>query len=419
MTKSHPEVNLNALRGVQAAPARSRLICANAVCLSLALLAALATAAPSRAHATEASYRVLYSFTGGADGGTPRAGLLRDSAGNLYGTTLDGGAHRHGPYGSGTVFRIAPDRTETVLHSFGNGRDGAYPAAGLIADSSGNLYGTTSGVGPDGIFVTAGNVFRLTPANKDKLLYAFQAGSDGAFPNSSLVRDSAGNIYGTTAAGANGDQGGSIFKLTRFSKEFLLHEFAGGFDGAFPLGGLIEDSKGNLYGTTTGGGGLGLGVAFKLAKDGTMITLHAFAGGSDGATPDGGLVVDKFGNLYGTTQGGGAADAGTVFKITPNGVESVLCAFAGGSAGAYPMAGLVIDAQGNLYGTTYAGGAGGVGTVFRLEPDGAELVLHSFVGGKDGAEPMAALVADTKGYLYGTTSQGGAEGRGTVFKVRE
>jgi uncharacterized repeat protein (TIGR03803 family) len=194
----------------------------------------------------------------------------------------------------------------------------------------------------------------------------------------------------------------------------VLHSFVGS-DGRWSYGGLIEDKKGNLYGTTIDGGANDEGVVFKLAKTGTETVLHSFAG-SDGAYPVAGLIMDKSGNFYGTTKQGGTG-FGTVFKITPGGTESVLWSFSGASDGAFPMCGLILDTKGNLYGTAGGGGAHGAGAVFEVSPKGAETVLYSFAGGSDGAFPAAALISDKAGNLYGTTSSGGASSDGTVFKV--
>ena len=207
------------------------------------------------------------------------------------------------------------------------------------------------------------------------------------------------------------------------TSETVLYSFAGSpSDGANPLAGLIADRAGNLYGTTGFGGSSDFGVVFKLAPNGTETVLHFFAGGpSDGRTPffSGGLIVDPAGNLYGTTFGGGASDFGVVFMLAPNGTETMLHSFAGSPTdGASPQAGLIIDGAGNLYGTTANGGASDFGVVFKLAPNGTETVLHSFAGGpSDGAGPVAGLIADSAGNLYGTTSGGGASGFGVVFKL--
>ena len=196
-----------------------------------------------------------------------------------------------------------------------------------------------------------------------------------------------------------------------------MYSFAGGIDGVWPQAGLVLDATGNLYGTTVNGGASGSGTVFKITPAGVESVVYSFAGGTDGAAPLAGLVLDASGNLYGTTSVGGASCLGTEFKITPAGVESVVHSFAGGTDGAAPQAGLVLDATGNLYGTTANGGASGNGTVFKITPAGGESVVHSFAGGTDGVWPQAGLVLDATGNLYGTTYQGGASNFGTVFRI--
>ena len=396
--------------------------------------------------ASAQSLTTLHSFRAGPeDGAEPSTGrLIADGAGNLYGTTFGGGSDQS----YGTIFKMTPTGTETVLHRF-NGEDGAGPEAGLIADAAGNLYGTTKYGG-----LNYGTVFKLT-LNPDGtyshgILHSFAGYPiDGTAPDG-LVADAAGNLYGTTTAGGASSCGGfgcgTAFKLTRNPdgtySETVLYSFIGrsgdgwfgGSDGQYPFSGLIADSGGNLYGTTYYGGGIGCepygcGTVFRLTPnpDGSYSesVLHSFSGGSDGAAPYAGLLADTGGNLYGTTStGGGAvvcsAGCGTVFKLTvnPDGTysESVLHSFAGGSDGEAPYADLIADAAGNLYGTTSAGGVvDAFGTVFVLRPTGALVVLHRFTFG-EGANPFAGLMADAAGNLYGTTHAGGSDNFGTVFK---
>ncbi len=246
---------------------------------------------------------VLYSFTGGADGANPEAGLVRDPDGSLYGTTIAGGS------GSGVVFKVDSNGTETVLHTFTSGADGGYPQAGLIRDLNGDLYGTTSGGGSPG----PGVVFKLDTTGAETVLYTFTGGADGGTPYGGLVRDSAGNLYGSTLQGGvtTGSQGyGVVFKLDAAGTETVLYTFTGGSDGASPYAGLVRDSAGNLYGTTYGGG-----RAF--GNTGAETVLHTFAGGTGGAKPQAGLIRDAKGNLYGTTVFGGSGGNGVVFKLTP------------------------------------------------------------------------------------------------------
>jgi uncharacterized repeat protein (TIGR03803 family) len=376
------------------------------------------------------SYAILYEFSG-RGGANPMGGLLADQSGNLYGTTTSGGRGcRHS--GCGTLFQLAPDGTETVLHDFGGKGDGRSPLATLIANISGSLFGTTfSGGDKCGMGKTScGTVFAVAPDGTETVLYRFNGknGEHGAFPFGALVLDKSGDFFGTTNAGGNTSCGGigcgTVFKLAADGKQTVLHAFSGGSDGAYPVAGLLENAN-TLYGVA-GGGGNGNGTVFKITKDGAESVLYAFAGGDDGATPDGALIADKDGNLYGTTADGGngcALGCGTVFKLAPDGTETVLYAFKGGSDGAEPLAGLVVDASGNLFGTTYVGGGsgcggGGCGTAFELATDGTETVLHAFAGGSDGAMPQAgSLVFDSEGNLYGTTFSGG-NGHGTVFELK-
>jgi uncharacterized repeat protein (TIGR03803 family) len=360
--------------------------------------------------ATAQTESVLYAFNGIAAGLHPTAGLVRNAEGNLYGTTNQGGNTGCGGLGCGTVFKVTPSGEETVLHVFTGAPDGASPAADLILDKEGNLYGTTQ----DGGASCCGTVFQLTPAGKETVLHSFTGAADGGAPSARLLSDGEGNLYGTTQYG--GASYGTVFELTPGGILNVLYTFTGGADGGTPLGGLIP-WKGNLYGTTVGGGAFRLGTVFELTKKGEEIVLHSFSGGSDGVSPFAGLIPDKEGNLYGTTLGGGGSGCtgggcGTVFEVTQSGTETVLYSFTDGG----PIAGLVRDAQGNLYGTTERGGSSFEGTVFKLSPSGVETVLHAFTGGSDGQYPVSELVR-VRNAFYGTTFFGGSTDGGTVFKV--
>jgi uncharacterized repeat protein (TIGR03803 family) len=363
---------------------------------------------------------VLHSFSSsGADGFFPHAGLVMDKEGNLYGTTVFGGS-----FGVlfGTVFKVDTTGTETVLHSF-SGADGQLPDAGLVMDKEGNLYGTTDfggasfTVNPSGY----GTVFKLDTSGKETVLHSFTNAPDGAVPEAGLVMDKEGNLYGTTFdGGASG--WGTVFKVDTTGKETVLHSFSFSFaDGADPVAVLVRDSNGNLYGTTVVGGTSGVGTVFKVDKTGKETVLYSFTGGTDAAYPDAGLVRDSKGkskgSLYGTTIYGGTSGYGTVFKLDTSGKETVLHSFTSAPDGAVPEAGLVMDKEGNLYGTTAFGGSSGYGTVFKVDTIGNETVLHTFTGGTDGAAPTAGLVMDKEGNLYGITDFGGSHGCGTVFKL--
>jgi len=387
-----------------------------------ALLSALAVFSAQTARAQ--TLNTLYAFTGGVDGGKPYAGVIRDAKGNLYGTTSTGGA-----YGYGTVFEVTPAGTYTVLYSFLGSPDGAHPYGALVRDSKGNLFGTTPEGGIAGGVCNAncGTVFELVRTGKtytEKVLYAFAGGADGANPYAGLVRDSKGNLYGTTVAyGSSNCVCGTVFKLSPDGTMTTLYQFGGGTDGANPYGVLARDAKGNLYGTTEWGGDLGCtpigcGTVFEVSATGAEKVLHSFTG-EDGAEPFAGLVRDAKGNLYGTaTWGGTYGTYGTVFELTKKGTFTVLHNFAGGDPGdgINPNASLVRDKQGNLYGTTFGGGYN-YGTVFEVTPTGSETVLYGFIARADGSSPYGSLVLDGQGNLYGTAEQGGDYGYGTVFKL--
>jgi uncharacterized repeat protein (TIGR03803 family) len=292
--------------------------------------------------------------------------VIRDKTGDLYGTTTDGDGSGCGGTGCGTVFKIASDGTETVLHAFTGGKDGAVPFASLIMDKKGNLYGTTViGGGGTACSEGCGTVFKLSHTGTETVLYSFTGGSDGGYPFAGLIVDAAGNHYGTTEGGGTYGSG-TVFKLAPDGTETVLHAF-NRKNGREPFAGLINDAAGNLYGTTHKGGANGYGTVFKFAPDGTYKVLHAFAGGSDGAHPRAALTQDTAGNLYGTTNSGGSRKKGTIFRLAPDGTETVLYSFTGRSASNYPAASLIKDAAGNLYGTTPNGGANGYGTVFKLK----------------------------------------------------
>lgn len=353
---------------------------------------------------------VLYSFTGGNDGAAPGfAGVISDGSGNLYGTASEGGA-----YGEGTVFKLTPSGVETVLYSFKSSGDGTFPVSSLISDAAGNLYGTTNFGGTYG----KGTVFKVTPSGVETVLHSFGSGNDGSTTVLGLIADASGNLYGVTNDGGGIGCHGTVFKVTPSGTETVLHSFSGS-DGLYPVGTLISDSTGDLYGTTSAGGAYGGGTVFELTPSGVETVLYSFPNvdyGSDGESPFAGLVADASGNLYGTTLFGGPYGGGTVFKLTPSGVETVLHALGKGDDGILPWSGLILDAAGNLYGTTSVGGANGYGTVFEVTPSGVESILHSF-SGSDGFAPEANLLADTSGNLYSTTRVGGAFGFGEVFAL--
>ena len=349
------------------------------------------------------NFSLLHSFAGGSsDAADPYHTLIQGSDGDFYGTTNAGGSSN-----DGAIFKISPSGTESVFYSFVS-----VPYSGLVQGSDGNIYGTTASGGTSG----RGTVFKITPSGTETVLYSFPAGSSD--PYTGLIQGSDGNFYGTTGAGGATDDG-TVFKVTPSGTETVLHAFAKtGTDGQTPYAGLIQGSDGNLYGTTYFGGAHGFGTVFKVTPGGTETVLYSFAGGNDGEHPYAGVIQGSDGNFYGTTYQGGASGYGTVFKLTPSGIETVLYTFAGGSSdGAYPEAGVIQGSDGNFYGSTLQGGASGLGLVFKLTPSGTETILHAFAGASDGANPTANLVLGSDGNLYGSTSAGGSSGDGTFFKV--
>jgi len=380
---------------------------ATGVALALTILAVLTMLAAPSAQAQ--TFKSLYSFTGSPDGATPYGDVIMDKSGTLYGTTTFGGTSS-----SGTVYKLSKGK-ETVLYSFTGSTDGSEPFAGLAMDKSGNLYGTTI-AGGSGF----GTVFKVNPkTKKETVLHAFTGGADGSGPFGGLVMDKSGNLYGTTASGgSSGD--GTVYKVNiKTKKETVLHSFTGNPDGAEPLyGNLLMDKSGNLYGTTVGGGASNNGSVWEVSAKGKETVLYSFTGGSDGGGVfEQSLATDGKGNLYGTTEEGGADGVGVVFKVNiKSKKETVQYSFAGGTDGSYPSSGLVRDSKGNLYGTTQTGGASGLGTAFKVTGT-KETILHSF-DGTDGQNPFTSPLLDDKGTLYGVTYSGGADSDGTVYSIK-
>ncbi len=376
-------------------------------------LALVLLAAASGARA--GGYQVLHAFSGNADGEQPWSPPTADGAGNLYGTTTGGGIN-----GAGTIFKITPGGTESVVLNFCRCKDGELPHAGLIMDKAGNFYGVTTYGGNAG---GLGVVFKLARDSTEKVLHAF-AGSpnDGQYPYGGLLRDNKGNLYGTTVAGGP-DSDGTVFKVAPDGTETVLHAFANsGGDGNSPMGNLVADSQGNLYGTTSLGGASNMGTVFRLTPQGTETIIHSFAGApNDGGEASEGLIIDRAGNLYGMTWAGGASNMGTVFKMTPDGTETILHSFAGPPAdGRGAVGGVVMDKAGNLYGATWTGDANNAGGVFQLAPNGTLSVLYAFCQQQncaDGGWPVSGPVLGKDGNLYGTTDMGGEYLEGTAFEL--
>src|SRR6185437_10047295 len=379
------------------------------------------------------TFSVLHDFAGAPnDGAGPAAAVTPAGDGSYYGTTSWGGNGSSCDSNCGVVFKLAPDGSETVLYNFAGGANGSY-SINVIPDEQGNLYGITvyggdmdcdSGFG-------CGVVFELTPDGTETVLHTFSG--DDESPSGPLIRDADGNLYGTTYSGdinvcSEEHHCGTVFKLAPDGTYTRLHNFVGGAGGVAPNGVLIRDRAGNLYGEALNGGFNNHGVIFKLKPDGTYIVLYAFMGGADGWLPEGGLVGDQDGNFYGTTYSGGLAvcgknsNCGTVFKLAPNGTHTVLYTFKGGSDGVHPQSALYRSPQTSaLYGTTLSGGKKGCntscGTVFVVRPDGSEQVLHRF-DGNDGANPIANLVKGQGSQLIGTTWFGGANNDGVIYSLQ-
>jgi uncharacterized repeat protein (TIGR03803 family) len=388
------------------------------------------------ATADSQTHKVLYNFKGAPDAENPSIGLVADPSGKLYGVTSSGGLH-----GWGAVFELTPpsaqggEWTESVIYNFVGGNDSGGPAAGLILDHAGNLYGTTLSGGGSG---HDGTVYELTPPDvpgsewTETLIYRFAGSPDGEYPVASLVFDRAGNLYGTTVFGGKFSNG-AVFRLAPPAAkggewtETVLYSFVGQGDGLDPQAGLILDSTGALYGTTWSQ------TVFKLTppadhrSNWTLQSLYNFGGGDHrGSLSNGNLLAARNRSLIGTQQfGEGSSNAGTVFQLTPGTqglpwTETLIHQFTGGSDGLYPLAGVISDRAGNFYGTTESGGTSTAGTVFKLTPSQSGAwteTSYSFRGGLDGSSPAAGVIFGKGGALYGTTAGGGSFGKGTVFQI--
>jgi uncharacterized repeat protein (TIGR03803 family) len=391
------------------------------------LCAATATALPAQ------TFTTLYNFTWSL--GEPAAALVQATNGGLYGTTQYGGDGVNGA--DGTVFKITPGGTLTVYNfcSQGECTDGANPGyAALVQATNGDLYGTTVSGGAAGAH---GTVFKMTPAGVLTTLHSFH-GPDGYGTFAGLVQAANGDLYGTTPGGGV-NVGGTVFKITPGGTLTTIYSFcsqSGCADGDEPIAGLVQAVNGDFYGTTyfggVGGCGDGCGTVFRITPSGTLTTLVSFDG-ADGGNPMAGLVQATNGDFYGTTMLGGAYGQGTIFKITPGGTLTTLysfCSQSGCADGAQPFAALVQATDGDFYGTTAAGGAAsaacssevelGCGTIFKITPSGTLTTLYSFCpqsGCLDGIEPLAGLVQATNGNFYGTAALGGDSGGGTIFSL--
>lgn len=424
-------------------------VATNAAIMAVTLLAATA--------AWPATESLLHTFAGGSGGASPHGALIFDSAGNLYGTSQLGGTiNSNCPSGCGTVFQLIPGSngqwTETVLHVFLGGAGGGQSLGGLIFDGNGNLYGTTSSGGTStNCTGGCGTVFELTPTANGRwtwqALYSF-TGTGGAVPVGRLALDSAGNLYGVTEFGGNSANCtggcGTVFELIHNSTGTWtwkgVHTFSGTKFGAHPMAGLVLDSTGNLYGTSFSGGlgcnGAGCGTVFELTPPGTsgqwsLKQLHAFSGaGGDSDSPQAELVFDQAGNLYGTSTGAQEAcgPCGAAFELSPTTkgpwAELVLHPFLGTLDGGAPQSALIFDTAGNIYGTTSVGGSLGGGTIFELSPNPNGKrpllkILHSFkqAAPNPGGSDPNGLVLDGLGNLYGSTLSGAVANDGVAFEL--
>lgn len=359
------------------------------------------------------TFSTVHNFAGSPDDGWEPGGLTGGPAGVMFGPTQVGGS-----VGFGTVFEFSPSQGDIILHSF-TGPDGQSPFSVLLRSGNGNLYGTTSSGGA----YFYGNVFRLRGGQFTDL-HDFQGPPDGAIPYDGVIENIDGALYGTTGIGGTGSclgGCGTIYKIDKFDRETVLYSFHGP-DGAYPGAALIHDERGNLYGTTTNGGAnqscqAGCGTVFMLQRSGQFKVLHSFKGGTeDGWWPATGVVRDAEGNLFGTTSAGGTSNNGTLYEITRNGEEKVLYNFAGPPDGSEPGA-LLLTSSGRFYGTTFSGGEtgcwglyGGCGIIFWADKFGNERVIHTFNGLTDGAQPTGAPIMDSEGNLYGTTLSGVKDG---------
>ena len=368
------------------------------------------------------AYQVIHNFTNqGTDGATPYGGPIFDRFGNLVGTTYLGGT-----YGSGSVYKLSrhgSSWTYTSLYSLKGITDGAGPAFGSLAiGPKGSLFATTEGGG------YLGTAFEVCPASncksRETVVHSFGHGTDGIEPIGGLAFDAAGNFYGTTLLGGT-LANGTVFQGTWSGTGWIVRQIydfgASSTDAVNAVAGVTIDPQGNLYGTTSFGGTFGVGAIYKLTPSGSGWTesiLYNFQGTDDGQNPVGGVILDQAGNLYGTTFDGGTNGGGTVYELSPSGTFNVLYSFVGGYGGPYNK--LTFDAQGNLYGFTNAEGLYGFGSIFKLSPgtSGWTLTdLHDFTNGTDGGLPYGSVAVDTNGNVFGTAVTGGSDNQGVLFEI--
>jgi uncharacterized repeat protein (TIGR03803 family) len=388
----------------------------------------LVTIDTSGARAATAPRQVTFTFckqSKCADGRAPEGSLVFDSAGNMYGTASGGGAHGHGE-----IFKITPSGQQQILYSFCSQpgcSDGSQPQSGVVMDSSGNLFGT-AGAGAN----FGGVAYELTAGGTYQVLYQFCSQPlcvDGNTPQGTLTLDGNGNLFGTTYSGGAAGKG-TVFEIPSGGTETVLYSFcslAACADGALPTSSVIMDTDGNMYGTTQTGGANNRGTIFELAADNTESVLYSFCpqvNCTDGTYAFGGLSMDSKGDLFGTTIYGGGANSGTVFELPKGGTEMVLysfCALANCADGKNPFSGVIVDKKGTIFGTTEYGGNNNDGTAFSLTSAGQLNWSDNFCNRTkcgDGSVPVAGLVRGPKNYLYGSTASGGTKGGGVLYKIR-
>lgn len=399
---------------------------------TFAIFAAIAAGALPGLAAHAATTQVVYSFAGGADGEYADTDLVMDGAGNIYGTTVQGGQNA-----SGTVWELSPSGgswTHSVLYNFTGSTDGGEPYKGVTLDAQGNIYGTAVTGGSGSCEGGCGVAYKLTNSGgtwTQTVIHAFTGGDDGAGPGAGLTLDDKGNVYGMTPTGG-ADGLGTIFRLHPKQsgnwKLTVIHAFTGGADGTGGSAGRLVFRGRHLYGAATSGGLDGYGTAYQLTPTTSgewgFKTIYTFPGQPNAGFPYGGLIFDASGNLYGTTYYDGANNLGCVYELIPRHMgewkEKLLHSFAGGNDGQGSIANLVFDAAGNLFGTTSEGGLGGDGVVFELKPrlNGSwrESVVHDFTGPPDGAYAYNGMVGDGAGNFFGSTVHGGADDEGAIYE---
>ena len=341
-------------------------------------------------------------------GANPTNDLVRGTDGNLYGVIFEGGT-----YNNGTIYKISPTGTITILKNFNMAVDGGYPKGGLIQATDGNFYGTANA----GSFNNGGCIFKITPSGTYTIVRSLSVNTDGGRPQGHLVQANDGNFYGmNNSGGAFGY--GTIFKLTPGGAYTVLKSFNIA-DGTNPYGSLVQASDGNFYGMTNLNGTYKRGTLFRITPTGTYTVLHHFnPNGTDGEYPKGGLIQAKDGLLYGMTPNGGANYNGTIFKISMAGTSyTVIRGLSAGVEGGNPVGTLIQATDGNFYGTAYSLSGGYEGSVFKMAPNGTTTVIKKFTQETEGGYPSGSLMQSTDGLLYGTNNSGGKDGDGTIFKL--